>query len=129
MGVVTKDEYEKNDRKLLNFGHTFGHAIELKKNITHGQAISVGMIMAAHLSIYFKLLKIDQVEAIISLLERYQLPTKMDLSNETLIEKIAQDKKITGDAISFVLLDGIGKALLKEIPLDVLLKATNAIAL
>lgn len=129
MGIVKKDQFEKNERKLLNFGHTFGHAIELEKKISHGQAISIGMIMAAHVSKYFELLTDKQVEAIIGLLKRYQLPAQIHFSSESLIEKMTQDKKVNGNAISFVLLEGIGEAILKEIPLDILLKVSNVIAL
>ena len=71
-GVVRKDEFEKGDRKLLNFGHTLGHAIETQYEITHGQAISIGMHYACKLS--EELTGFNDTERVVSLLTQYGLP-------------------------------------------------------
>jgi 3-dehydroquinate synthetase len=70
--IVQKDEFEKNERRLLNFGHTLGHALENQYELSHGQAISIGMVFAAMVSEALSGFK--QTERLVSLLENYGLP-------------------------------------------------------
>jgi len=116
--VVQKDEFEKGDRKLLNFGHTLGHAIENMLQLPHGWAISVGMVYASHLSSH--LLGYKYAMDIISLLERYELPTHADFDMQQAIVNIMMDKKRKDNVVHFVLLEKTGKAVVKPIDLDTL---------
>lgn len=116
--VVQKDEFEKGDRKLLNLGHTLGHAIENMLQLPHGFAISIGMVYAAHLSAEITGYK-GGLE-LISLLEQYELPTHASFEMDAAIANLAMDKKRADNVLHFVLLERNGKALLRPIALDAL---------
>jgi 3-dehydroquinate synthase len=111
--VVEQDEFEKADRKLLNFGHTLGHALENQYNFSHGQAISIGMAYASRLS--QKFVQFKSVDRVVSLLDQYGLPTFAEFDKEKVISVLKMDKKKTKDSINFILLEKIGKAFIKEI--------------
>jgi 3-dehydroquinate synthase len=114
--IVQQDEYEQGDRKLLNFGHTLGHAIENMLQLPHGKAIAVGMVYAAHLSA--RLTKYKQGAALIDLLEQYELPTHAAFDMEAALQMLQMDKKRVSNQISYVLLQRNGKALWQQLPLD-----------
>lgn len=111
--VVQQDEFEKGDRKLLNFGHTLGHALENQYDFSHGQAISIGMAYASKLSNKFAGFK--NVDRVVSLLNQYGLPTFTDFDKDKVINVLKMDKKKTKDSINFILLEKIGKAFIREI--------------
>lgn len=111
--VVLQDEFEKGDRKLLNFGHTLGHALENQYDFSHGQAISIGMAYASKLS--QKIAAFKNVDRLVNVLEQYGLPTFAEFDKDKVISVLKMDKKKTKDSISFILLDRIGKAFIKEI--------------
>ncbi len=114
--VVNKDEREQGERKKLNFGHTFGHAIEKTTDILlHGEAISVGMVVATKISTSKGLLTKQEAERVKKLLAMLELPVTLDTNRKKMMDAIKRDKKREGDDIDFVLLDGIGKAVLKKI--------------
>jgi len=114
--IVNRDEREKGERKKLNFGHTFGHAIEKATDVLlHGEAISVGMVVASHLSASKGLLSKQDVERIETLLGNLELPITLNIDRKKIVEAIRRDKKRQGDDIDFVLLDGIGNAVLEKI--------------
>lgn len=113
--IVLKDEKESGIRKILNFGHTFAHAIEKEGNITHGQAVSVGMIMACELSEKYGHLEIGVKERLSNLLEKAGLPTQSEIEAKTILKNLLHDKKSKGDSIDFVLLKEIGEAFIKNI--------------
>ncbi len=114
--VVNKDEKEKGLRRILNFGHTIGHAIEKNSNeYTHGEAISIGMVMAAALSVKKKYLKKEELQRIIDLLKKIKLPVSVQIEKEKIIDAIKKDKKREGATVSFILLDGIGKTIIEKI--------------
>jgi 3-dehydroquinate synthase len=117
-GVVAADERESGVRSLLNFGHTFGHAIETGTGYgawLHGEAIAVGMVMAAELSARAGLIAAADVHRVRSLLRRAGLPTTGPaLGAERLLELMAIDKKAVGGRVRFVLLDSVGAASLRE---------------
>jgi len=115
--VVNRDEKEKGERRKLNFGHTFGHAIEKTQKIPHGEAVSLGMVLAASLSVKKGLLAPEKAERLTSLLEKYKLPVKIDFDRNLILEALDKDKKRKGDNIGFVLLDDIGKSVIREIPI------------
>ena len=124
--VVNKDEKEKGLRRILNFGHTIGHAIEkCSSDITHGEAISIGMVMASAISVNKKLLKKDEYLKIIDLLKKLKLPVSTTIDKQKIIDAMKKDKKREGASINFILLDGIGKTLIESIKVNELEKIIN----
>ena len=114
--VVQQDEFEKGDRKLLNFGHTLGHALENQYKFSHGQAISIGMAYASSLS--EKINAFKNAERVVLLLNKYGLPTFTQFNKDKVINVLRMDKKKTKDNINFILLEKIGKATIKEISIQ-----------
>ncbi|TAK88087.1 MAG: 3-dehydroquinate synthase [Betaproteobacteria bacterium] len=115
--VVAADERESGVRALLNFGHTFGHAIELGAGYgawLHGEAIAVGMVMAAELSARLRLLAQGDVARVRQLIMSAGLPVRGPaLAPEALIELMAVDKKAAHGKLRFVVLEDIGRAALR----------------
>ena len=120
--VVGRDEREKGERRKLNFGHTLGHALEKTTGMPHGRAVSVGMMAAAKLSREKNLTRQDDVLRLKNLLESLNLPTSAAMDVPAVIDALARDKKREGDMIHFVLLAGIGRAVVESIRLDLLEK-------
>ncbi|MBK8520233.1 MAG: 3-dehydroquinate synthase [Chitinophagaceae bacterium] len=116
-GVVIDDEFETGDRKLLNFGHTIGHAIENLHGIPHGHAVSIGMIAACNLSVQLNNFHADDAARIVRLLSRYHLPVDVETDHAKVFDVLKMDKKRTGDGVQFILLSSIGKAEIKYISL------------
>ncbi|NCI45932.1 3-dehydroquinate synthase [Sediminibacterium soli] len=112
--VVANDEFEQGERKLLNFGHTLGHAIENMYQLSHGQAISVGMTYAAVLS--QQLTGFKQAPEVTALLGRYGLPTQYDFDRAKAFAILKQDKKKNRDSIHYILLEKIGKGTMQLLP-------------
>lgn len=128
-GVVQSDVNEKGNRKLLNFGHSFGHAIENLHGISHGEAVSIGMVIASKLSEKYTGLSSISTLQIIELLKKYGLPITIETDGETLFNQLIADKKRTGDDIQFILLDNIGAAVIKNISIPALQLAYKEMAL
>lgn len=116
--VVSQDENETGERKLLNFGHTIGHAIENTTKLPHGSAISIGMVAACHISERINNFSPDDTRKIISLLQQYYLPVQLDFDKEEAWRILQHDKKKAGSDMNFVVLDSIGKASVKSIPMQ-----------
>ncbi len=120
--IVRQDPLEKDERKKLNFGHTFGHAIEslylkLEKPILHGEAISLGMILECNLS---KINKEEKDEITSFILNTFSIPKKPPISS--LLEWMKSDKKNRKEKINFTLLSGIGTSIInQEFTIDELL--------
>ena len=113
--IVERDPFERGERALLNFGHTFGHAIETEQGyggLNHGEAVAVGMVLAARLSTLLGLADAADGERLRALLERFGLPTTLppDLDPAALVARMRLDKKAQGSGLRFVLWDGAGKA-------------------
>ena len=123
--VVQKDEFEHADRKLLNFGHTLGHAIENMYELSHGQAISIGMTYACHIS--EKLTGFKQTEKVTALLSKYGLPTYAEFDKVKAFEILQKDKKKVKKEISYVLLQKIGRGVVKNIPMTDLKKIITSL--
>lgn len=123
--IVSLDEKEKGERRKLNFGHTIGHAIEKTTGIPHGEAISIGMVVAARLSVKKGLLGEEDASRIEALLGDAGLPVKIDAEKEAILDAIRKDKKREGGKINFVLLRGIGEAVVEEIGIDELEEVAN----
>jgi 3-dehydroquinate synthase len=113
--IVQKDEFERGERRLLNFGHTLGHALENQYELSHGHAVSIGMTYACRLS--DRLLGFSEQERVIKLLEAYNLPTTASFDAKKVFEVLKMDKKRERKALNYVLLEKIGKAVVKSIPL------------
>lgn len=116
--VVVEDERESGRRTLLNFGHTFGHAIETGSGYgtwLHGEAVAAGMVMAAELSSRAGLLTAPGVARLRRVLERAGLPTAGPAwPADRYLELMAGDKKVAAGRLRFVVLEAIGKAVLRD---------------
>lgn len=115
--VVEKDPTEQGERALLNFGHTLGHAIEKLMNFSmlHGECISVGMVAASYLSLKRGYLTPDEYELIRTSLQTLELPVQVTgLSAEDIIRTSRSDKKMNAGQIRFILLEEMGKAVMKD---------------
>ncbi len=113
--VVGEDERETGLRAILNFGHTFGHAIESGLGYgewVHGEAVGAGMVMAADLSARIGMIPKAEAARIRDLIERAGLPVKgpASLSVAQYLDLMAVDKKAAGGRIRFVLLEKLGSA-------------------
>ncbi len=113
VAVVEKDERESDLRRILNFGHTLGHAIERHQKVLHGEAVGMGMILAARLSGKLKLVTSAEVQRLEALVASAGLPVDMKLDPEELFLNVRKDKKKSGEEVHFVLLDGLGKTVVK----------------
>jgi len=107
--IVTKDEKENGIRAILNFGHTFGHAIEAYKNykgITHGAAITLGMVIASRISFFEGYIKNYQLDNVVNLISSIGLRTDYSKYNYIQLKKyIKSDKKIKNGKLNLVLID------------------------
>jgi 3-dehydroquinate synthase len=118
MSIVQKDEREAGERKLLNFGHTLGHAIEIFSKLPHGHAVGIGMALAADLSVKHAGLSEDEYSRIIDVLIKYKLPITTSLTMDEVFELIRLDKKRRGNVIDLVLLKSIGSAAIHTVELE-----------
>jgi 3-dehydroquinate synthase len=116
--MVMADFKESHVRKLLNFGHTIGHAIEKSHTIPHGQAVGLGILYACKLSETLRKFDPANTIKIKNLLQQYQLPTQITFSNDLIDSMVKHDKKSTDKGIDFILLDSIGKPHIQNIPID-----------
>jgi 3-dehydroquinate synthase len=116
--IVNRDEKETGERRKLNFGHTFGHAIEGTTGIPHGEAVSLGMVVAAAFSTKRNHLPAEDSERIEELLKKLKLPIKMKLDRERVLDALRKDKKRENESIHFVFLQGIGNAVVEEISME-----------
>jgi len=129
--VVEADPLEKGERAHLNFGHTFGHAIESASGFAyaHGEAVALGMTAATFVS--RKLGIIDQTarQRIIAIIQKAGLPTSgLTLETDRIMETMQSDKKIAGGQVRFVLLDGIGRATLRDdVPPELVRQAVESL--
>ncbi|MBA3674812.1 MAG: 3-dehydroquinate synthase [Chitinophagaceae bacterium] len=127
--IVSKDENETGDRKLLNFGHTLGHAVENIYKLSHGNAVSIGMAVACKISGDIKSFSSKEKERVLALLKKYHLPVDLGFDKEKVWEVLLMDKKKSGDTMNFILLNKIGDAIVKPIPLDQLKNLFNKVLL
>ena len=118
--IVALDEREDGARALLNFGHTFGHAIEAGTGYgswLHGEAVAAGMVLAARLSQEMGHLKEPDVYRIVELLKCARLPVAApDLGPERYLELMGHDKKVENGRLRFIVLESIGTAFVAEAP-------------
>lgn len=138
--IVRQDETEKTgrmdakSRKILNFGHTFGHALEKVTNyrhLRHGEAVGYGMMLAGELSKNLDLLSQNELKSFNDVVHRVgRLPSIAGVAPEAIFEALKYDKKSAGGALNWILLKGIGKPLIvseRDIPKSALTKAVKSI--
>jgi len=113
--VVQNDEFEKGERRLLNFGHTLGHALENQYELSHGQAVAIGMTYASVIS--QKITGFKEAERVANLISKYDLPTFASFDKQKVFEVLKMDKKRERKEMNYVLLEKIGKGVVKSIPL------------
>jgi 3-dehydroquinate synthetase len=123
--VVEKDEFEQGERRLLNFGHTLGHAIENLYKLSHGQAISIGMVAACMISEQFTSFK--ETDRVIDTLKRYGLPTLAEFDTKEVMNVLKMDKKRVRDSMNYVLLNKIGQGIVKTLPIVELEKLLQSV--
>lgn len=126
--VVARDERETGDRALLNLGHTFGHALETATNydsarLVHGEGVAIGMVLAHQFSAQMNLASPDDAKRVEAHLRNVGLPVSIsDIPGDlppasTLMDYIAQDKKVARGALTFILTRGIGQSFIaKDVP-------------
>jgi 3-dehydroquinate synthase len=115
--VVQVDEFEKGDRKLLNFGHTLGHAIENKYQLMHGHAVTIGMVAAATISEEINNLYSAEKTRLTKLIEQYNLPVSFAFDKAKAFETMKKDKKKEQDTMQYIVLKKIGEAGIVNIPI------------
>ncbi|MGM9971168.1 MAG: 3-dehydroquinate synthase [Anaeroplasmataceae bacterium] len=115
--VVEIDEFDKCERMFLNFGHTFGHAIELKYGYRHGEAVAIGMLMALKFGIDLNVTNRRCYEIIESILKSYDFPLD-DYNYKDYLKDMAYDKKNLAGEIRFIFIEDIGKPIIYKIKED-----------
>jgi 3-dehydroquinate synthase len=126
--IVARDERETGDRALLNLGHTFGHALEtatgFSDRLFHGEGVSVGMVLAADLSVELGMLSADDAARVTKHLAESGLPVRMQeiagftqeglADADRLMALMAQDKKVKRGRLTFILLEALGRAVVRN---------------
>ena len=114
--VVQEDEFETGNRKLLNFGHTFGHAIENTYALPHGHAVAIGMVVACLISESYK--QFRQTNSVVTVIRKYGLPAYHSFDAAKVLAVMGSDKKKVNDLINYVMLEKIGKAVVTPVSMD-----------
>jgi 3-dehydroquinate synthase len=116
--VVAADERESDLRRILNFGHTIGHAVEAASNfaILHGQAVAIGMVAATRISVAKGILTADEADWIYSIIRKFGLPTEVpeDLDRKAIKMYLKTDKKSVGGSIFYVLPTSIDRIIITD---------------
>lgn len=113
--IVNRDEREQGERRKLNFGHTVGHALEKTQGFGHGEAVSIGMMAAARLSVQKGYMPEKEAKRLESLLLRLSLPVSAGFDPDAVFSAMVKDKKRLDDRIYFVLLKEIGKSFVEPV--------------
>ena len=118
--VVARDEFDKGDRQLLNFGHTAAHGIERASGYTipHGHAVAAGMALITRAAVKRNMCSAETLQRLCALLERYELPVESPYGPEILAEAALSDKKRQDDMITLVLPVRVGKCRLYPIAVE-----------
>jgi len=118
--IVAEDEFEKNVRKLLNFGHTIGHAIELLSGyeITHGSAVAAGMAIVTRAAVRMGICDENCEQSVLQTLKRYNLPVNTVYDAASLASACLSDKKRDGGKLTMIFPEKIGKCVIKDIKVE-----------
>lgn len=116
--IVENDEFDRGERKLLNFGHTLGHAVEKHSDfaLTHGEAVAVGMMMISRIAENAGFAEENISARLNNVLLKYGLPTSYDIDADTLFDIVTGDKKVEGSTITPVIPQKTGKCVLENMP-------------
>ena len=128
--AVEQDEFDNGERMLLNFGHTFGHALEKLngyKGLSHGHAVGIGMVMMARCGEKAGLTQSGTADEIASVLKKYGLPVQSNADVSRIVETALLDKKARGGIINLVMLKKIGESFLYPADKKRLLELTEAL--
>lgn len=127
-GIVSQDEREHGKRKLLNFGHTLGHAVEQVSGyaIPHGEAVAIGMVLATRAAQRLGYSPAGTLDHVLAALARHSLPCSCPYSSQELFAAATADKKRSGDSIDIVVLKEIGRADTLRLSMDDLRAFTEA---
>ncbi|MEC4678271.1 MAG: 3-dehydroquinate synthase family protein, partial [Nitrospirota bacterium] len=129
--IVQADEHEGGIRKILNYGHTIGHAVETLtgyRKVKHGEGVAMGMVAASRLAVDLGLLHEADVKRQVKLLTAFGLPTRLpDLDPGDILEVMAGDKKVVGGEIYFVLPKNIGSVDVMKVDKKVLKRFLKAL--
>ncbi len=129
--VVSADEREGGERRILNFGHTIGHALEAEmkyKNLLHGEAVGWGMIAAATIGAGMDITDRQTAERIVCLVQAYGPLPKLKVEGRRVMKRLLSDKKTVGGVPHFVLATGIGKVeVVSNVPARTVLQAVKRI--
>ena len=125
--LVNEDEKERGVRRRLNLGHTFGHAIEMLTGVTHGEAVSAGMVISAKLSENREWFSKENRLRLETLLDKMELPIHVPSEKPQIFQALKKDKKKKGDHIDFVWLTDIGSTVVERISIDSLEKEFDKI--
>lgn len=118
--IVHADENENSVRKLLNFGHTAGHAFETLYHLKHGQAVGLGMLVACRVSEAAAGLQADAKNELAAILQRYALPVHLDFDVAQVMELLRMDKKRNDADLDFVVIEKPGKGLVRNLSFDLI---------
>jgi len=131
LDIVKDDVNDKHKRRLLNLGHTLGHAIEAvtKGKVSHGAAVSIGICFSARFSYCLGMLNKKELDKITIMIASLGLPTELPkgISKAKIIEAMTKDKKKGQKQIEFVLIRGYGKVVLKKLDIKLIGEAVNAL--
>jgi 3-dehydroquinate synthase len=116
--IVEADEWEIDVRSILNFGHTVGHAVEAATGYhgpNHGEAVAMGMVVAASIAVRRKICPVEALDRLKRLLQAFGLPTSLLVDAAEVLRFVRYDKKIQDRQVRFVLLQGIGDAVVTSL--------------
>jgi 3-dehydroquinate synthase len=116
--IVSVDEKESGLRRILNFGHTYGHAIEAYKSFRHGYAVASGIELASKFSLSKGMINSSEYDRIINLLRSFRLLRRHDIPDDQISQLVMRDKKKSGNEVYFVFIEGIGKAVSGKLSLN-----------
>ena len=118
--IVSEDEFEHGSRKLLNFGHTVGHAVEVLSGyeISHGFAVSIGMAVETRAAMNMGLCDSECLQDVLGILKLYELPYETTFNAKALADVCLYDKKRDGDSITMIFPEKTGCCIPKEIPVN-----------
>lgn len=129
--VVSRDEREGGERRILNFGHTIGHALEAETNyrrLLHGEAVGWGMIAACKIGVDMKITDPETAQRIIALIESYGPLPKVRVDGKRILKRLASDKKSVGGVPHFILATAVGDVeIVSDVPPRLVVEAVKMI--
>ena len=127
--VVRRDEREGGERRILNFGHTIGHALEAETNyrrLLHGEAVGWGMIAACKIGTEIEITDAETAQRIIALVQSYGPLPKVNVDGRRILKRLASDKKTVGGVPHFILPTAIGKVeVVNDVPPQVVVEVVR----